>query len=75
VYNDGLINIAVEPYLYIMHRKIPLGQHFLKEVSIAREIAQRGTADDPRTVFEIGPGEGVLTTELLGLSKRVIKYT
>lgn len=50
-----------------MRPKKHLGQHFLKEASIAANIAglllPQGQA---RTVLEIGPGTGVLTQHLLG---------
>lgn len=41
--------------------KKALGQHFLRDLDIARRIA--GTLDDYRglPVLEIGPGTGVLT--------------
>ena len=45
--------------------KKALGQHFLRDLDIARRIA--GTLDDYRglPVLEIGPGTGVLTQFLL----------
>jgi 16S rRNA (adenine1518-N6/adenine1519-N6)-dimethyltransferase len=42
-----------------------LGQHFLKDESIARKIADSLTENDYDTVLEIGPGMGVLTKYLL----------
>ncbi|MBR0072319.1 MAG: ribosomal RNA small subunit methyltransferase A, partial [Bacteroidales bacterium] len=41
-----------------------LGQHFLKDLSIARRIAET-LGDAPQNVLEIGPGMGVLTQFLL----------
>lgn len=42
-----------------------LGQHFLKDESIAQEIVNSFKAEDISKVIEIGPGTGVLTTHLL----------
>ncbi|MEJ2585514.1 MAG: rRNA adenine N-6-methyltransferase family protein, partial [Robiginitalea sp.] len=42
-----------------------LGQHFLKDTSIARRIADTLTLTQTRNVLEIGPGTGVLTRPLL----------
>ena len=42
-----------------------LGQHFLKDMGVARQIAESLTLDGPTAVLEIGPGMGVLTQFLL----------
>ena len=42
-----------------------LGQHFLKDMEVARRIAESLTIDGPTSVLEIGPGMGVLTQFLL----------
>jgi 16S rRNA (adenine1518-N6/adenine1519-N6)-dimethyltransferase len=42
-----------------------LGQHFLKDKSIARKIAETLTGNGYNSVLEIGPGMGVLTGYLL----------
>jgi 16S rRNA (adenine1518-N6/adenine1519-N6)-dimethyltransferase len=42
-----------------------LGQHFLKDMDVARRIADSLTLDGPTSVLEIGPGMGVLTQFLL----------
>ena len=42
-----------------------LGQHFLKDESIAKQIAETLSFDGYRNVIEIGPGTGVLTKYLL----------
>lgn len=42
-----------------------LGQHFLKDLSIARRIAESLELTVPTDVLEIGPGMGVLTQYLL----------
>ena len=41
-----------------------LGQHFLKDLGIARRIAE-ALGNEPQNVLEIGPGMGVLTQFLL----------
>ncbi len=45
---------------YVRAKK-SLGQHFLKDESIAEKIANELQYDSPKTVIEIGPGMGVLT--------------
>lgn len=42
-----------------------LGQHFLKDMDIARRIAESLAIDERTSVLEIGPGMGVLTQFLL----------
>jgi 16S rRNA (adenine1518-N6/adenine1519-N6)-dimethyltransferase len=42
-----------------------LGQHFLKDLEVARRIADSLTLDGRTSVLEIGPGMGVLTQFLL----------
>lgn len=42
-----------------------LGQHFLKDEGIARQIAETLSLDGYKNVIEIGPGTGVLTKYLL----------
>src|SRR5690606_7662271 len=42
-----------------------LGQHFLKDEGIARQIAETLNLEGYRDVIEIGPGTGVLTKYLL----------
>ncbi len=48
-----------------------LGQHFLKNPVVARAVAHAAGVSDGDTVFEIGPGTGMLTRELLRLGTRV----
>jgi 16S rRNA (adenine1518-N6/adenine1519-N6)-dimethyltransferase len=45
--------------------KKSLGQHFLKDLNIARKIAQSVETGNFQKVLEIGPGMGVLTQYLL----------
>jgi len=42
-----------------------LGQHFLKDLEVARRIAASLPLDGRTSVLEIGPGTGVLTQFLL----------
>jgi 16S rRNA (adenine1518-N6/adenine1519-N6)-dimethyltransferase len=42
-----------------------LGQHFLRDLDIARRIVESLPLSDTRSVLEIGPGTGVLTQFLL----------
>ena len=45
-----------------------LGQHFLKDVSIAEEIVSQITLKE-NTILEIGPGMGFLTQFLVDKNK------
>lgn len=49
-----------------------LGQHFLRSASAVSAMIDAAHIDSETTVLEIGPGEGVLTKELLAHAKRVI---
>lgn len=49
-----------------------LGQHFLRSASAVSAMIDAAHIDHETTVIEIGPGEGVLTRELLAHAKRVI---
>lgn len=55
-----------------MHAKKSLGQHFLKSPKALALIVEAGNIGENETIFEIGPGEGVLTGELLTRAKRVV---
>ncbi len=44
-----------------VHPKKNLGQHFLKDMGIARKIADSLTGEGYSSVLEIGPGMGILT--------------
>jgi 16S rRNA (adenine1518-N6/adenine1519-N6)-dimethyltransferase len=52
--------------------KKSLGQHFLNSPSVLGKIIDAAHLNTGETVFEIGPGTGVLTTELIKISDRVI---
>ena len=47
--------------------KAPLGQHLLTNAGIARAVAESAGAKRNVKVFEVGPGKGMLTKELLAL--------
>jgi len=48
-----------------VHPKKALGQHFLKDLSIAKEMVEALCITDKVPVLEVGPGTGVLTQFLL----------
>jgi len=52
--------------------KKSLGQNFLMHARIAERIALTAKLERGTTVFEIGPGTGMLTRELLTLAEKVI---
>ncbi|TAL66694.1 MAG: ribosomal RNA small subunit methyltransferase A [Bacteroidetes bacterium] len=52
--------------------KKSLGQNFLMHARIAERIALAAKLTPDAVVFEIGPGTGMLTRELLKLAKKVI---
>ena len=52
-------------YMAQVKAKKYLGQHFLKDMEIARQIADSLVLDGRTSVLEIGPGMGVLTQFLL----------
>ncbi|MEX0931493.1 MAG: 16S rRNA (adenine(1518)-N(6)/adenine(1519)-N(6))-dimethyltransferase RsmA [Candidatus Paceibacterota bacterium] len=52
--------------------KKSLGQHFLRSERALKKIIEVSSASANDTVLEIGPGEGVLTDELLKTGARVV---
>jgi len=56
----------------MIRAKKSLGQNFLMHARIAERIALSAKLSPDTTVFEIGPGTGMLTRELLKLAGRVI---
>jgi 16S rRNA (adenine1518-N6/adenine1519-N6)-dimethyltransferase len=52
------------------HKK-SLGQHFLKDQNIIRKIADVAEIKPEEKIWEIGPGKGILTEELLKRSKNL----
>jgi 16S rRNA (adenine1518-N6/adenine1519-N6)-dimethyltransferase len=55
-----------------MKKGARLGQHFLKNPHYAEILVQEAGVTSDDTVFEIGPGKGMLTQELLKVAKTVI---
>lgn len=55
-----------------MHARKSLGQHFLMHARIAERIALAANLALGAVVFEIGPGTGMLTRELLKRAKKVV---
>ncbi len=45
--------------------KKKLGQHFLRDKNIARKIVEIADIQENESVWEIGPGKGILTEELI----------
>src|SRR3989338_5969039 len=49
-----------------------LGQNFLRDQNLARKIAEAGDIQAGDLVLEIGPGEGILTAQILARGARVV---
>jgi 16S rRNA (adenine1518-N6/adenine1519-N6)-dimethyltransferase len=49
-----------------------LGQHFLDDKNVLADIITAGELSSEDIVLEVGPGEGVLTQELLKKARRVV---
>ena len=56
----------------MIYAKKSLGQNFLMHARIAERIAMVAGLSGDSVVFEIGPGTGMLTRELLKLARKVI---
>lgn len=66
-----------------IHPKKKLGQHFLKDINIAKSISDTLTFENYNKVLEIGPGMGILTDflipktddlNLIEIDKEAVKY-
>lgn len=57
-----------------MRYKKELGQHFLIDRNIAAKIARAGDVQADEHIWEIGPGKGILTRELLELSPQLLAF-
>jgi 16S rRNA (adenine1518-N6/adenine1519-N6)-dimethyltransferase len=53
-------------------RAAPLGQHLLTNSAIAKRVAEEAGAGKGVSVYEVGPGRGMLTRELLLLGAKVV---
>lgn len=72
---DNLTNIGTIKDILSRHGftfSKSLGQNFLINPSVCPKMAQNANIDENTGVIEIGPGIGVLTNELLKLSKKVV---
>ncbi|PKX90761.1 dimethyladenosine transferase [Aspergillus novofumigatus IBT 16806] len=49
-----------------------IGQHILKNPTIADAIVDKANVQPSQTVLEVGPGTGILTTRILQKAKKVI---
>ncbi|RLL98698.1 hypothetical protein CFD26_107579 [Aspergillus turcosus] len=49
-----------------------IGQHILKNPTIADAIVDKANVQPSQTVLEVGPGTGILTTRILEKAKKVI---
>ena len=56
----------------MMTKRRALGQHFLRDQAIARAIVDLVAPTERDVVLEIGPGDGALTSLLVGRAGRVI---
>lgn len=55
-----------------MNPKKSLGQNFLQDLSIVKKIIQSADLHPDDAVLEVGPGEGIMTRELVKYARRVI---
>lgn len=49
-----------------------MGQHFLKNIAVVQNIVAKAGIKPTDVVLEIGPGNGIMTMELLKVAKKVI---
>ena len=53
-------------------RKICLAQNFLRSPALVRQLIGMSTIGPSDRVYEIGPGNGIITAELAGIARRVV---
>src|SRR4030095_3532837 len=53
-------------------RTICLAQHFLRSSALVQQLIRMSTIGPYDKVYEIGPGNGIITAELAGIAGRVI---
>ena len=58
--------------LHNLHARKGMGQHFLVDRGILRSIAAAADLSSSDIVIEVGPGTGLLTSELCALAGRVV---
>ena len=56
----------------IMRKSIALAQNYLKDPGTVAAIVRASSIDSADTVYEIGPGNGIITRELAKIAGRVI---
>lgn len=59
---------------YDLKAKKSLGQNFIIDTNILRNIVDAGDVDKETTVIEIGPGIGALTEQIAKVAKEVIAF-
>ena len=59
---------------YQITAKKKWGQNFISDVNIIKKMVKLSMIDASTSVIEIGPGLGVLTTELAKVAKRVLAF-
>jgi len=59
---------------YDIRLKKGLGQNFLSNSSVSREIVQKSEIDENDVIIEIGTGNGILTEEIAKKVKKVITF-
>lgn len=59
---------------YGINTKKSLGQNFLTDLNILKQIVQAGNVQASDNVIEIGPGIGALTEQLARAAKEVVAY-
>jgi len=57
-----------------MTKSITYSQNFLKNKSLVTQLIENSSISNNDTVYEIGVGEGIITEELLKISKQVIAF-
>lgn len=55
-----------------LHKLIALAQNFLKDPALVRRLVSIASITPNDTVYEIGPGKGIVTAELARVAKKVI---
>ena len=54
------------------HKRISLAQNFLRSPNLVRRLVAMSTIGPSDTVYEIGPGNGIITAELARVARHVI---
>lgn len=69
---EGAKTAAAKAGSAIFKFNTDLGQHILKNGSIADNIVDKAGVQPSQTVLEVGPGTGILTTRILEKAKKVV---